>query len=156
MFPDAKTVSKFVVSQRGAGLPIALFIITVLSLIVLTMADLQDSGSRSVSLQIQSQRAFFAAESGAQLTLARILPNTENAGEVWSQVQVKNINSSPPIEFGVAGLSDCRADIQVESEEVSSEDGATTSVVWVRVSSTGICGDDGPDRAKRTVEVLVR
>jgi len=54
-------------SQTGAGLPIALFVITVLALLVIVMAQLQQGTGESLSLQIQSQRAFFAAESGAQV-----------------------------------------------------------------------------------------
>lgn len=44
--------------QQGAGLPIALFIITVLALLVVGMAQLQERSGQAVSLQIQSQRAF--------------------------------------------------------------------------------------------------
>lgn len=53
MYPEK--CSKY---QNGAGLPIALFIITVLSLIVLSMGQLQESSGKAISLQIQSQRAF--------------------------------------------------------------------------------------------------
>jgi MSHA biogenesis protein MshP len=59
--------------QAGAGLPIAIFIVTVLSLIVLGMSQLQESSGKAISLQIQSQRAFFAAESGAQVVIAELI-----------------------------------------------------------------------------------
>lgn len=132
--------------QGGAGLPVALFIVTVLSLLVIGMAQLQSSSGQAVSLQIQSQRAFFAAESGAQLTLAQIVPETENAQEVCEA----SFESS--IEFNVAGLSGCRADITVACipSEAASDPAVDADLVIIK--STGSCGTD----AKRTVEVKVR
>lgn len=50
--------------QSGAGLPVALFVITVLALLVIGMAQLQESSSKAVSLQIQSQRAFLQRRAG--------------------------------------------------------------------------------------------
>lgn len=129
--------------QRGAGLPIALFIVTVLSLLVLGMAQLQDSSARAVSLQIQSQRAFFAAESGAQLTLAQIVPGTEGAQEVCEQ------SYEPEIAFNVAGLSGCQADISVECIRSGA---ASDPADLVIIESTGSCGAD----AERTLKVKVR
>jgi len=57
--------------QQGAGLPIAIFIITVLALIVTSMAQQQESSGAAISQQILSQRAFYAAESGAQAAVTR-------------------------------------------------------------------------------------
>mgnify|MGYP003667482956 CR=1 FL=1 len=54
MYPD-----QYWNRQRGAGLPIALFIITVLALIVTSMAQQQESTGAAVSQQILSQRAFY-------------------------------------------------------------------------------------------------
>lgn len=54
MYPEPRNL----VNQGGAGLPVALFIITVLALLVTGMAQLQQASGDSVSLQIQSQRAF--------------------------------------------------------------------------------------------------
>ena len=119
--------------QRGAGLPVALFIITVLALLVLGMAQLQQSANESVSLQIQSQRAFFAAESGAQVGVGRILNDPGNpqcfAGS---------------ITFSGAGLNGCRAEITCNPNG-----GAFT------LKSTGYCGS-AQGGASRTVEVRVR
>jgi len=116
--------------QSGAGLPIALFIITVLSFIVLGMSQLQESSGNAISLQIQSQRAFFAAESGAQIAVAKIL-----AGE-----------SCPTgsVGFSREGLSACFADISCSGSGI------------VEIESTGRCGSGQNDEASRTIKVRVR
>lgn len=151
MSPELPIHKLSVPSQRGAGLPVAIFIITVLSLLVLTMADLQDSSSQSVSLQIQSQRAFFAAESGVQLTLAMILPETENAAEVWGNVVNKSIEDNDIDFIDAAGLRGCAAN--VKAEPIPDKD----DPVLVKVTSTGSCGAPGSiDSAQRTVEVRLR
>jgi len=59
--------------QRGFGLPLAVFIITVLALIGAAMVALTRTGQESVASEIQSIRAFYAAESGAQLALVAVL-----------------------------------------------------------------------------------
>lgn len=138
--------------QRGAGLPVALFVITVLALLVFTMADLQSSASHSVSLQVQSQRAFFAAESGAQIALTRILPGTESAAEVWSAA-VTDALDGREIAFPADGLKGCSARLRVEPVH---RDPDPTDILLVRLVSTGSCGAGGTASASRIVEVKVR
>lgn len=128
--------------QRGAGLPIALFIITVLALLVLAMAQWQQASGESVSLQIQSQRAFFAAESGAQVAVRNVLEPGANCAVVTS-----------PLVFPGGGLSGCRAVLQCES--VTANLGGTGGNEVFTITSTGQCGA-GQDRAVRELEVRVR
>lgn len=125
--------------QAGAGLPVALFVITVLALLVIGLAQLQESSSKSVSLQIQSQRAFFAAESGAQVLVADLLAE---AGED----PLNGPSMSQQIIFsGASGLVGCTANV-----EYSVGSGGAT------VTSYGICGDGTPEEARRIVEVRLR
>ena len=128
--------------QAGAGLPIAIFIITVLSLIVLSMSQLQESSGKAISLQIQSQRAFFAAESGAQVVIAGIMPANKNDSVACS--------ATPPdfikVPFSnVEGLANCTAKV------VCTPDSGV-----VTVKSLGVCGIDTPEEARRTVEIRLR
>lgn len=127
--------------QSGAGLPIALFIITVLALLVIGMAQLQQSSGESVSLQIQSQRAFFAAESGAQVGVREVL-EASSCSAISGQ-----------ITFSVPGLAGCQATLGCESvtEDISGPGGDTVYTI----ESQGQCGA-GPDQANRVVEVRVR
>ena len=90
-------LEKALSAQRGAGLPVALFIITVLALLVLSMVGLQQTTGDAVSLQIQSQRALFAAESGAQVAVSQVLASNSCA------------LASSSISFSTSGLSGCSA-----------------------------------------------
>ena len=114
--------------QTGAGLPLAIFIVTVLSLIVLGMSQLQQSSGKALSLQIQSQRAFFAAESGAQVAVERLL---------------REESCPARINFDRQGLSDCAVDLACSG----------TDIIVVR--SEGSCGS-GQERASRVVEVRLQ
>lgn len=128
--------------QAGAGLPVALFVITVLALLVAVMAQLQQSSGEAVSLQVQSQRALFAAESGAQVAVREVLE-----GSGCSSV-------SSPKMFTVPGLSGCRAVMTCES--ISAElTGKSPAEDIFTLTSTGQCGT-GIDGAERVVEVKVR
>ena len=125
--------------QAGAGLPIAIFIVTVLSLIVLGISQLQESASKAISLQIQSQRAFFAAESGAQVVLADIMPDDKNT-------PVSCSSSSPVyIPFDSAGLGNCNASVSCSDDHNP----------VITLESTGECGS-GAELAARTIKVRVQ
>ncbi|TYC60367.1 hypothetical protein FMN52_05115 [Marinobacter sp. BW6] len=128
--------------QSGAGLPVALFVITVLALFVVVMAQLQQSSGEAISLQVQSQRAFFAAESGAQVAVREVLE-----GGACSSV-------TTPRTFSVSGLSGCRAVLACESVSAELNGSAPLEEIFT-LTSTGQCGT-GIDRAERVVEVKVR
>lgn len=137
--------------QAGAGLPIALFIVTVLSLIVLGMSQLQESSGNAISLQIQSQRAFFAAESGAQVVVAHLLRREEQESVSLNEIDDLECFDDPetpdrPIfdkPYNVSGLQSCSARAYCKSDDRLFE-----------IKSIGSCGAEGaPDHAQRTVEV---
>ena len=128
------------VRQRGAGLPVALFIITVLALLVAGMAQQQQSSGESVSLQIQSQRAFFAGESGAQAGVAQVLD---------SPVQCPSGGGSWSIDFTEAALSSCEASVTCRSASAGSRTVYT-------LTSTGRCGVGTSDEAERVIRVRFR
>jgi MSHA biogenesis protein MshP len=137
MSPE-RTIQK----QAGAGLPIAIFIITVLALLVYGMAQLQESSGQSVSLQIQSQRAFFAAESGAQLAVAEILDSGDCIGVLAE------------LDFTVGALRDCKATLVCSVSDPYPLTGSGGDRV-LSLISTGECGA-GNELARRSVEVRVR
>ncbi len=123
-------------AQRGIGLPATIFIITVLALIVVAMAELNQSSSQAFAQSFQSQKAFYAAESGAQVALNRIF-----VGGVACN------NSIADIDFSSAGdgLQDCVADLGCNQVTVS-------GVNYFTISSTASCGG-GFGEATRSVEV---
>lgn len=143
MFPESRLprhgANKY---QQGIGLPIALFVITVLALLVVGMAQLQQATGQSVSLQVQSQRAFYAAESGAQLAVAEVLDGGNCAAV------------SPSVNFSVNALKECRADVRCDATAPLSIPGGGGNRVFT-LESTGLCGG-GNELARRVVEVRVR
>lgn len=138
MYPERLSAKQ----QAGAGLPIALFAITVLSLLVLGMSQLLDSSAQSVGLQIQSQRAFFAAESGAQIGVAEVL----DAGSCAAL--------APSKHFSSGGLTGCQAQVSCSAVSADIDGNSDPETVFTLVSA-GQCGV-GQDSAQRTIEVRVR
>ena len=131
--------------QRGFGLPLAVFIITVLALIGAAMVSLTRTGQESMSSEIQSIRAFYAAESGAQLALTTILPLT--GGSIG--VAGCNALSLNPA-FNAAGLEGCTASVSCSGQTVDGSD-------YYRIVSLGECrfGASG-NTARRRIEVMAK
>jgi len=132
---------QFLYKQSGAGLPVAIFIITVLAFLVIGMAQLQESSGKSVSLQIQSQRALLAAESGAQVALAELLSQSDSSPLSCGAAPIDTV------DFETGGLAACFSELSC-----SEVGGMTGSILIV---SKGACGA-GADVAKRSVEVRMR
>lgn len=137
------SLERFDFRQRGAGLPVALFIITVLSLLVAGMAQLQESSGRSIGQQILSQRAFYAAESGAQVAVAQVLDGG-NCSAVSSSVS-----------FSVSGLNGCQSSLSCGTPVTADIDGDGADETVFTLRSDGQCGT-GDETATRSVEVRVR
>lgn len=128
--------------QQGAGLPVAIFVVTALALIVVGMTQLQESSSLSIGYQVQSQRAFFAAESGAQVGVARVLQD-ESCGAFPSTTA-----------FATGGLARCTASLSCEALQADIRGDSAPETVY-SLTSQGQCGS-GADYAQRIVEVRVQ
>lgn len=128
--------------QQGAGLPVALFIITVLALLVVAMAQLQQRSGDAIDLQILSQRAFMAAESGAQAGVTDVLHHGRSCDADWE------------VSFAASGLNGCRAQLRCDTTDVSDVGGSGGDTLY-RFTSTGTCGS-GAEQTTREVEVRIR
>ncbi len=146
MFPESGVGFSVVSRQSGFGLPMAVFVITVLALVIAAMAQLQQSSSEGSSLQLQSQRAFYAAESGLQLSLNLLLPPDGSAGRSCATTPFYAHTFSSPSSF--YGLTSCSVTVECQDVAVGSE-------VYFTLTSEGICGS-GTDSARRTTEVRVK
>ena len=138
MFHD-RSVRPGYLYQQGAGLPMAIFLITVMALIVTTIAQLQQSSGEMEALDILSTRAFYAAESGAQIGLVKALGEDEDGKKTRSC-----FNQFEP-DFDQSGLKGCSAVVSCEPEGVSNP-------ATVVITSKGSCGS-GNSIASRTVKV---
>ena len=137
MFPD-------VTRQRGMGLPFAIFVIVILSMVGLAITALERSSAESVALEVQSARAFMAAQSGMELGLNRLMP----PGGATANCSHGFFAASPSITFTTAALEGCAATVTCDADVAGGE-------TYYRLTSAASCGT-GPDDASRTIETGIR
>ena len=133
MFLDSK-------NTQGFGLPAAIFVITVLSMIVAAISSLGESSSVAFGQDINSIKAFYAAESGAEIGLARKFAVTGAIAGCASSIYVDS--------SGLTGLNGCSVTVDCSSATVNGID-------YYTLISTATCGN-GPDAAQRVVEVRAK
>lgn len=127
-------------SQGGAGLPLALFVLVVLSLVAVALSELSREAGNRHGLEVNAVRAFYAAESGAQMAVHRVYPPA-GSGSACSAGVVGQT-------FAVEGLVGCRVSVDCVSQVI----GAST---FREFTSTGVCGSF-QDEARRIVQVRVK
>ncbi len=128
--------------QTGIGLPAALFVIVVLALVAVAITELERSSAESFSFNVLSQRAFYAAESGAQIGLNRLFPPGGAASDC------NNSYFGVTQTFSQAGLQGCSVNVACRADTVGTETVYT-------LTATGQCGA-GADSAIRIVEVRAK
>ena len=142
MYPSSHSGIALVVSrskQQGLGLPLAIFIITVMAFIAVAINELSEDNARITGVNVLSMRAFYAAESGANVGLHLLFPPTGtpatcNAGLVSNH------------SFTGAGLAQCNVSVSCTSV-------VSGSNTLVELTSTGTCGS-GDEQATRVVQVV--
>jgi len=106
MYPDRrKLLQTRITHQRGAGLPMVIFLITVLVLIVATIVQLKESLVDMEALGVQSTRAFYAAETGVSKSLQNedesassgdvtldCIEFTEGGLQGWASTLIRNVS----------------------------------------------------------------
>lgn len=135
MSPEFRSLGQ-INKTAGFSLPVAIFIIVILALIAAAMNRLSETGSQSYIAALLSNRAFYAAESGIQLSLIQVLDTP-----VCSCSGVSNIS------YTVTGLSGCSATISCDDSLIV---GGET---FCTVSSVGQCNGNS---AQRMIEVRVK
>ncbi|MFT5722322.1 MAG: MSHA biogenesis protein MshP [Motiliproteus sp.] len=122
--------------QRGLGLIAAIFVITLMSMIIVGISSLVVTSKESYGYEILSARAFQLAESGAQLALSRIIfESSDDCSAMPTQL--------PPVEF------------QVCSFVVSCPKVTIAEVDYFTVQSTASCGS-GTDQAVRQLTLRIQ
>jgi len=128
--------------QRGLGLPATIFLIVILSLIVLAMGDLTEQSNLGFGQDYQSLRAFYAAESGAQVALNRVfVGGTACDDAALVDIDFDSAGSNP-------GLDDCTTVLACSSIVVD----VSTYMTFV---STATCGSSY-ELATRSIEVRAK
>lgn len=124
--------------QKGLGLPSALFLIVVMILIVTAINQLNEISAAAYGREWLSIRAFYAAESGAQISAVRALNPAQSLGVCDSGfISNQSLTSS--------GLNGCQVSVVCSSQTVASE-------TYLTFTSTGVCGN-GVDEANRVIQV---
>lgn len=118
--------------QRGFLLPVAIFILVAMSAFALTLWRTTAQASISISQELISTQAYYAAESGAQLGAAKLL-----AGAGCATLAITH-------SFSPAGLNQCS--VEVSCAGVSE---------FYQLTSIGQCGSGDDVSASRTIEVGV-
>ncbi len=108
-------------------MPMVVFILVILTLLAAAIMRLSTTSALSVASEIQSNRAFYAAESGAQWAMNQIFPPDGGGGACFAPA---NLN------FTVGGLNGCSATVNCVSPGIFNGDTHFT------VTSTGSCGTE--------------
>ena len=112
------------VKQTGFGMPMVVFILVIMTLLAAAIMRLSTTSALSVASEIQSNRAFYAAESGAQWAMNQIFPPDGGGGACFAD---------NTLNFTVGGLSGCSATVTCVSPGTFNGDTHFT------VTSTGSC-----------------
>lgn len=123
--------------QAGLGLPSALFLIVVMVLIVAAINQLNEMNATAYGRDWLNMRAFYAAESGAQMAAVYQL-SSEPAPSCTSGF-ISNHG------FTQNGLNGCRVSVSCSSQVVSSKN-------YITLTSTGECGNGG-DVSRRMIQI---
>lgn len=115
-------------AQAGSSLVMALFIIVLMSILLLALGRQLISSSKSVSIEVQGNRAFNAAQSGLQLGLTQLFPIPLNS-------TASCVSVAASFSFNQPGLQNCQAVLRCF--QVNNPDLPTRPLY--RLTSTGSC-----------------
>lgn len=129
---------KLIISQKGMGLPAAIFIITVMALIAAAVNQLVSQNAQTYEEAVDLTRAFYAAESGAGFGMNTIFPPEDYPAYTANTNKCPG-TPGPPIPtiytFTVDGLRQCRA--EVTCTEIATD----LKTHYATIESKGICGN---------------
>lgn len=126
--------------QRGMGLPTALFIILVLSLIVAALNNMNDISAKAYGREWLSIQAFYAAESGAQAGASLSLHPDLTPPACNTGFYVRN--------FTAPGMLNCSVQVSCVQDVLGSDN-------FYTLTSSGTCGS-GADQARRIIQVRLQ
>ena len=127
--------------QKGVGLPVAIFIITLLAVLAVVINLLVEQNAQTFSEELSFTRAFYAAETGAGIGMNTIFPPEEfptygSTAECAAGPRTYN--------FIVDGLNACSAEVTCTAVTIGARNYAT-------ITSEGSCEDSTRTIRVRTV-----
>ncbi|AQT59089.1 pilus assembly PilX N-terminal domain-containing protein [Cellvibrio sp. PSBB023] len=161
MFPNTPLLQPLN-SQRGFLLPLALFIIVVMSVLALTISRTATQTQSAAVQELISLQSFYAAESGAQRGMKALFFDVNNNRQAADAV-CANMNLSPSYS-GVAGLSTCTVTVSCSCRYRNGNDCAPATTTnytpapaidvltsFYTITSIAACGQH-EYRAERTIQ----
>lgn len=124
--------------QRGIGLPASVFLIVIVALIVLALGELNTKSNIGFGQDFYSIRAFYAAESGAQIALNRVFVGGQACNNSLTDIDFDAVTDNE-------GLQSCQVDLSCQQVTVDVVD-------YLTFTSTAICGT-GLESASRSIQV---
>ncbi|RDE18868.1 hypothetical protein DV711_14725 [Motiliproteus coralliicola] len=123
-------------AQQGLGLMSAIFVITIMAVVVVGLSSLVVSSKESYGYELMSVRAFLLAESGGQMAISHLL--LESASDC----------SALPSQLPPAELQSCTLQLNCPNVSVDGID-------YFTIESTATCGS-GLDQAIRKLTLRVQ
>jgi MSHA biogenesis protein MshP len=120
--------------QKGSMLAIAIFIITAMALLVVSMTNILSNASTAIAYEVSGTRALAAANSGAQIVLRKVVPFQPNVPAFAGCPATL----ADPAEYTVSNLPNFHnCDVSVNCQQFYI---AATGYTHYRVESTASCG----------------
>ena len=117
--------------QSGIGLPVAIFVITVIAAFVVNMSYLIQDNASGRSEQVQTARARMIAESATNLALTQLFP--PSASPVYASTSCSNVSSPSGLDSD-DGMAGCSVTVTCSSS------GTAPNIVYT-ITSVGVCDD---------------
>ena len=115
-------------------MPLVLFILLIMTLLATAMMRISTTAATSIATEIDANRAFYAAESGAQWAMNQLFPPSGVGGICFA--------SPSTLSFTATGLNGCSVSVACQTT------GTFNSSTHFLVTSTGSCGN-----ASRRIQV---
>lgn len=116
--------------ERGVGLPVAIFVITILAAFVVNTGYLVQDNASGRSEQIQTLRAQLIAESGANLALSELFPPA--AAPSYVGYDCSDITASPSGLDADPGMAGCSVTLSCTTS------GTAPNTIYT-ITSIGVC-----------------
>ena len=127
-------------SQTGSALVVAIFIITVMSMMAAAMIKINGSQAVTTTQEILGTRAWFAAHSGIEISLNKLFP----IGDPLQMLTCKDI----PTQISLVDFNGCSVTIECKQHSVE-------PMRRIQLRSIGRCGN-GQYQVARQQQVWVK
>lgn len=127
--------------QQGVGLPATIFLIVIIALIVLALSELTQKSNLGFGQDLFSSKAFYAAESGAQIALNHVFVGNQACTLGTTAIDFNDAGANP-------GLDACKVSVDCQQTQVE-------AINYYTFTSSATCGS-GFEQAQRRIQVRAR